>query len=131
MADYYTQMTMQPEVPSDLLTEAEKDFLANFGIYGEELPHRKTVYLYAEQYNVDGWDEEEREVEEQELIDLCQALIKSSSGRLKFISMELAYTCSKMRPEAFGGSAYFITAEEFDFVSTSQWLMEKLGEVGE
>ena len=130
LADYYTQMTVQPEIPEDLLTEAELDFLARFGIEAEKIGHRKLYYLYAAEYDTTGYDYDEGgDGDEDELIEFCQALIKSSKGRLKFIYFEFAYTCNRMRPGAFGGGAYFITATGFQFVSTSQWLMERVNEV--
>ena len=129
MADYYTQATIQPEIPEDLLTEADLDFLARFGIETEKIVNSKKYYLYATEYDASGYNYDEgRDGDEGELIEFCQALIKSSGGRLKFIYFEFAYTCSKMRPDAFGGGAYFITADDFQSISTGHWLMERINE---
>lgn len=44
------------------------------------------------------------------------------------ISLEAAYTCSKMRPGEFGGCAAFITADGIEWNSTMHWLEEKRAE---
>lgn len=126
MANYYTQMTVQPFVPADLLSDSDLEFLSYFGIYSEG---KEELYLYAEEYRAEGDNGEGDTFEEDALIDFFQTKIKESGGRLKFISFEFAYTCSKMRPEAFGGAAYFITTEEFKHFGTQSWLMQQMEEV--
>jgi len=62
------------------------------------------------------------------------ALIALLQGFLKkfrpdgVIGFEIAYTCSKMRPDEFGGSAIVITADEVQSFGTAAWLLDRLGE---
>ena len=51
-----------------------------------------------------------------------------SNGELPWISKESAYTCSKMRPDGFGGGAIFITADDIQYSFTGQWLEERISE---
>lgn len=42
------------------------------------------------------------------------------------VYFEAAFTCSKPRPDEFGGAAWFITKDEVKSFGTSQWLMTQL-----
>lgn len=41
---------------------------------------------------------------------------------LEYVEVEAAWTCSKMRPDGFGGAATLITADAVQSVSTAGWL---------
>jgi len=45
-----------------------------------------------------------------------------------YITVEGAYTCSKMRPGEFGGFAVFITEDDCEHFGTTSWLRGKLEE---
>jgi hypothetical protein len=45
---------------------------------------------------------------------------------LDFIEVETAWTCTKMRPDGFGGAATLITADAIEGMSTSSWLDEAI-----
>lgn len=54
---------------------------------------------------------------------LFQDIVRRSST-LKFVSVEAAFTCTKMRSDGFGGMAMLITAEEVFSKSTGELLQE-------
>lgn len=45
------------------------------------------------------------------------------------ISFEFAYTCSKPRPDEFGGGAVVVTADDDLWSSTSSWVKQTVAEV--
>lgn len=49
------------------------------------------------------------------------------SDTLDHFQVMMAWTCSKMRPDGFGGMAIFITADDIDTISTAGFLEEALG----
>jgi hypothetical protein len=44
------------------------------------------------------------------------------STTLRYITVHTAWTCSKMRPDGFGGSAMLITAKRIFYISTADFL---------
>lgn len=131
MADYYTQMTVQPVFPEGLITEEELRIMGLFGIDAYWDKPEGTIYLSAEEYSGSGWDNhslENEAKEEKDLTTLFQEIIKRSEGKVPWISFEFAYTCNRMRADGFGGSATFITADDIEYVSTAGWLQERISE---
>jgi len=129
MADYYANCVLQPYLPENLVTDADEAFLSAFGFAANR--QGGAVYLYAEEYTGSGmvYDdpvEGEREVEEADLSARLQEIIRRSRGAVPWISLEFAYTCSKMKSDGFGGSAWFITGDSVEDISTSGWLQEKI-----
>lgn len=55
---------------------------------------------------------------------ILQDIVRRSST-LNHLTVVAAFTCSKMRPDGFGGAATFITADSIEFMSTSQFLEER------
>lgn len=51
---------------------------------------------------------------------ILQDIVRRSA--LDYIEVEAAWTCSKMRPDGFGGAATLITAEDIERVSTAGFL---------
>ncbi|MDD2462463.1 MAG: hypothetical protein PHI97_00535 [Desulfobulbus sp.] len=151
MANYYTRSIIQPEIPAHLLTKFHLAILDAFSIEldEQEREHGKTYYLYApdsphftafdREFTEDeladcdpviiGFFEVGKELDEDDLIALFQVIIKNSNGELPWISIEQSYNCSKMLPDGFGGSALLVTADDVQFMSTSQWLEQRIGEV--
>ncbi|MDX2263447.1 MAG: hypothetical protein NW215_00550 [Hyphomicrobiales bacterium] len=66
-------------------------------------------------------------LEEDELEDLLQTILKRSET-LTHLAITKAYTCSKMRPGAFGGSITLIRAKGVRFTSTADMLEDWLSE---
>jgi len=58
---------------------------------------------------------------------ILQDVVKRSA--LDFIEVEAAWTCSKMRPDGFGGAATLITVDAIESVSTAGWLDEAISRV--
>ncbi len=55
---------------------------------------------------------------------IFQDIVQRSA--LDHVEVEAAWTCSKMRPDGFGGAATLITADEIEAVSTAGWLEEAI-----
>lgn len=58
---------------------------------------------------------------------IFQDIIRRSA--LDYVEVETAWTCSKMRPDGFGGAATLITAEDIASVSTAGFLEEAVARV--
>ena len=56
--------------------------------------------------------------------DLLQWLLKHDPDT-PYVTIEGAYTCSKLRPGEFGGFAWFITEDSYDCSGTQLWIHEK------
>lgn len=56
---------------------------------------------------------------------ILQDIVRRSST-LDCLTVVAAFTCSRMRPDGFGGAATFITADSIEFMSTSQFLEERM-----
>src|SRR3546814_2542006 len=52
---------------------------------------------------------------------IFQDIVQRSA--LDYVEVEAAWTCSKMRPDGFGGAATLITADDIETVSTAGWLV--------
>lgn len=131
MADYYSQSVFQPSIPKHLLKEDDLKFLTAFNI-DTEPDGEDTLYLFAEDWCTSAVmeyeDGTEKELDENDLFTRFQEIITRSNGELPWIYKETSYGCSKMRPDGFGGSAAFITADDVQFYGTSMWLEERLSE---
>jgi hypothetical protein len=129
MADNYCQAVFQPNIPKHLINDEQRRIIEAFSITIE--PDGDVLYLYAEDWCTDAHltDENgtEKDLDEDDLFGCFQEIIRCSNGELKWISKEQAYTCSRMRPDGFGGGALFITADDVQYVSTSEWLEQQIG----
>jgi len=134
MADYMNHAVFQPSIPKHLINDEDRRIIEAFSIIFETDGEDK-FYLYAEEWCCNGFlnsDEPEgKEIElgEDELFARLQEIICRSNGELSWISKESAYTCSRMRPDGFGGGAVFITADDIQYCFTGQWLEERICEV--
>lgn len=61
---------------------------------------------------------------------VLQHIVARSAGRLKYVTVESAFTASKMVPDGYGGCVTLITATDITGTSTHQWLTEQLKEQG-
>ena len=123
MADMYTQVTITPSIPKDLLPEGHLKFLNGYGIRWED-DHGKW-YLYADEYSASSFEDVgddgervEKEHGEDELVALFQNVIKKSKGELKYVYLHAGCICSKMRPDEFGGWVIFITKKSHHWMGT-------------
>ena len=62
-------------------------------------------------------------------VQIFQDII-AHSDTVEYVTLESAHTCSKMRSDGFGGSAEIITAQDYHYVNTSEWLTNTEGEIG-
>lgn len=73
--------------------------------------------------NLEELDEEFRSPERVRLAssieDLLRAILKINRDKTDYLKLEGAHTCSRMRPDGFGGSALVVTETEYAWVSTS------------
>lgn len=133
MADYMNQSVFQPSIPKHLFNDEDRRIIEAFSITFESDGEDK-FYLYADEWCCNGYldseepDGEEIELSEDDLFSRFQEIIRRSNGELPWISKESAYTCSRMRPDGFGGGAVFITADDIQYSFTGQWLEERIRE---
>jgi hypothetical protein len=123
MANNYSQATVSPELPSALFSDEELRTL-EFAC-GLSCEHNEDqLYFFAETcFSEFGEDDTGFGVD-------CLALMQRKLCQLDpaaypCISIQGAATCSKMRPDEFGGFAHLITRDGIRSVSTWQWLREQ------
>ena len=131
MADYFSQAVFQPSIPKHLITDEDRRFIEAFNITLEADGDK--FYLYAEDWCTSGVldaedPKDDQELYEDDLFARFQEIIRRADGELTWISKESAYTCSRMRPDGFGGGAVFITADDIQYCSTSMWLEQRISE---
>ena len=133
MADYMNQSVFQPSIPKHLITDEDRRFIEAFSITFESDGEDK-FYLYADEWCCNGYLDpeepggEEIELTEDDLLNRFQEIIRRSNGELPWIYKESAYTCSRMRPDGFGGGAVFISADDIQYCFTGQWLEQRISE---
>ena len=156
MADYYSQCVVSPMLPLSDLTAAEHLILCNmfeseadadelylFAEVGRnsmfDLERSDIVAALATTAKgsaaadllagaIAGLSEDDTVAEidlDDQWIGILQEIVRRSPT-LTFIAIETAFTCTKMRPDGFGGSALLITADTVDAMSTSQFIDEAL-----
>jgi|GEM_PF-1156423 len=134
MADYMNQSVFQPSIPKHLINDEDRRIIEAFSITLEPDGEDK-FYLYADEWCCNGYlnpeepGSEDVELTEDNLFCMFQEIIRRSNGELPWIYKESAYTCSKMRPDGFGGGAVFINADDIQYSFTGQWLQERISEV--
>lgn len=131
MADYNSQAAYQPAIPKYLISKEDLEFIKAFGV-DVELNGDDKLYFFEEKWctiafmeNSEGNEVEHRE---EDLLARFQEIIRRSNGELPWISRETAYTCSERRPDGFGGSSVFITADDIQYFGTSSWLEQRISE---
>jgi len=131
MPNYDSQATYQPSIPKHLFSKDDINFIEAFGVSIESDGYDK-FYLFEENWCSDAQivDSEGNEIEhgEEQLLGRFQEIIRRSNGELSWISRETSYTCSKMAPDGFGGSAVFITVDDIQYFGTSSWLGQRISE---
>lgn len=119
MANYYTQLVVQPEIPAQLLDEALRDRLEQCGLNCDHDQREDTYYIYSMEHASD--DDAGIAFEE-----VLQEVVTNASGKLPRLTIEAALVCSKPRPDGFGGFAMVITASNIKYMSTSLWIQANL-----
>lgn len=123
MANNYSQATVSPDLPATLFDEEELGSLAIACGLGCERDGDNLYFFAEECFSEEGEDEEVGCVD-------CLALMQAKLRQLDpadypHITIQGAASCSKMRPDEFGGFAYLITRDDVHSMSTWQWLHEQ------
>lgn len=159
MADYFSQIVIQPDAPVAAMTPLERRVL------GEIFEHEAVgddLYFFASAGPNDflfiSLEEAQELLAESAGTESCLAVhiekeladrapeaaeleldmsmigyecilqdIVRRSDTLDHFQVMVAWTCSKMRPDGFGGMAIFITADDIASMSTTGFLEEALG----
>jgi hypothetical protein len=123
MANNYYQATIWPMLPAALFNDEDLQSLRiSCGLTFEKDEDR--LYFFAESnFSEEGEDDSESCVN-------CLAILQEKLGYLDpsaypRIVIEVAATCSRMRPGEFGGFAHLITREFIRSMTTWQWLHEQ------
>ena len=155
MADYYTQLVVQQNIPLSLISPFEKLLLSAM------LDHEQIddeMYFFASEQVCDFPDVLRRDLQEalaaspqrsrlkkfallqldrhaadcahidldftasiygsDAYLIILQDIVRRSKGQLPHLTIAAAYTCSKMRPDGFGGMCIVITPSNIRFWST-------------
>ncbi len=133
MADYYTKVVLQPEIPDELLTEDVHEKLAAF--FNRVYDAEHGWYMYSEDYNstpvMKGANGAEVELTEADLFDCLQKLIRRSNGRLNHFTIRASWDCTDPLRDAYGGHAVFITADAVKTLNTTVWLEQQIYRLNE
>ena len=123
MANNYYQATVSPELPATLFHEDELRSLEFACGLTCERAGGNLYFFAGESFGEEGEDEDGQPVN-------CLTLMQEKLKQLDpvaypHIAVHGAATCSKMRPDEFGGFAYIITRDAVRSLSTWQWLDEQ------
>jgi hypothetical protein len=123
MADNYSQATVSPELPAALFNDEELRSLETAcGLRCERVGDN--LYFFAETcFYEDGEDDDGFGVDCLALFQ--EKLLKLDAVAYPYIAIQGAATCSKMRPDEFGGFAYFITRDHVRSMATWAWLYDQ------
>lgn len=153
MADYLTQVVVRPSIPNACMTPLERWLLEQ--MLESEPDDDDTTCFFASEGIVDladATDELEAKMRDDTSslaaavrgqlpnandpgsLDLdaighaavFQAIIARHTELIPYVTLEMAFTCSRMRPDGFGGGAKLITADAVSSVYTGQWVDEQL-----
>lgn len=154
MADYFSQTVVQPSIPNAYMTPLERWLLEQ--MFEFEPDDHNTTYFFATEGTNSTADAEDEELgiilrddasplaaalrdqlanaDDPGWLDLdrvsyatvFQAIVARHPDQVPFVTVEMAFTCSKMRPDGFGGGAELITADDVRWINTSRWLAERI-----
>lgn len=155
MADYYNRTVVTPAIPIELMTPLEAWILKNTFEFHEDKGDR-SIYFFTQECMNSFFETEDPEfililrsdasplaekmatefaeagspadwdLGSTSYVDVFQVIIKRSAGRLPYVCLETAQTCSSMRLDGFGGTAEIITEAQAQFVNTGRWLHEMI-----
>lgn len=156
MSDYYQQTVVHQPIPHDCMAPLERWLMDR--IFEHEPDGENCEYYFASEcpateVEFDESFEVAREQSQSLCAELCaevahhadgslvdlnavhfstvlQSIVKRNRDRLPYVTAESGFTCSKMRPDGFGGASWLITPDEIAFQSTGEWLEAELEERG-
>lgn len=65
-----------------------------------------------------------------EVIDFAQTYLHECDPA-GVVTIEWANTCNKMRPDGFGGGAAVVTATRVEYITTHEWIAQRLADLSE
>ncbi|HEY1261763.1 MAG TPA: hypothetical protein VGF34_21140 [Stellaceae bacterium] len=160
MADYFTPTVIQPTIPAAEITPLERLLLSHIFhaepdgerlyFFADEgpcdmiwidrapietalalsVPGTATAFVTEQLARVPA-DNAEIELDCSDMIweAIFQDIVRRSAS-LRYVTAVSAFTCSKMRPDGFGGMAVLITADDVTGKSTSDIIADFLTEAG-
>ncbi|MGE3738206.1 MAG: hypothetical protein AB7I59_01710 [Geminicoccaceae bacterium] len=137
MADYMVQGVVHESIPVDKLSAVDLTVAHAMGLFSAEHEGEVTFTIeggwqdevHAEDVMVDDQDSQEllELLGDDEFIGIEEFLRHlCRKSELPYLTVELAFTCSKMRDDGFGGAAVVVTPEAVYSQATSEWLDAKL-----
>ena len=125
MADYYTNLSFNLELPTEALDWIEAE------VKGEQSAKFEKKYGSITGCNFERSDPKTLWISNDESanINALSAVIQEALKKFNLkdkIGFKYAFTCSNPHLDAFGGGATVITKNSFDYISTSMWLDEKM-----
>lgn len=145
MADYFTRGVVRPSLPlteeqravmllytDEVSSETpEEDLLPGEKLFLEIFPESEDCWggslgLAREKDGEEYYLFAEESLGDMDLRFLQHVLDGLDSEKYPYITVEYAHTCSKMRPDGWGGGAWFITREGVEYVNTGSWLEKKI-----
>jgi hypothetical protein len=57
---------------------------------------------------------------------IFQAIVKRNKAELPFISIDQAFTCSRLRLDGFGGASTLIMPDSIEHMDTTTWLKKRI-----
>jgi len=145
MADYYTTFSEQLTFKTRQGATWAQKYLEQFnGEIDEDNPKSEELEALADLYELESdyfvlefqwdisqenkkwgiWMRSEENGNPDHVAQFVQAYLKKFDPQGCF-GLSWAATCSKMRTDAFGGGAIFITAETIDWMHTGDWIFKK------
>lgn len=154
MADYHSQTVVQPSIPNACMTALERWLLEQ--MFEFEPDDNDTTYFFAAEganSMADAADDELEAIlsedasplaaalreqlanaDDRDWLDLdrfgyapvFQAIVARHPDQVHYVTITMAFTCSKMRPDGFGGGAELITAKGVRWINTSRWLADQV-----
>lgn len=155
MADYFSQTIVQPVIPNACITPLERFLLEQMFEHEED---GGRTYFFASESVTDLIDRSDgvletllgadasplaaalrealRTADDPDCLDVgdvgyaavFQAIVARHLTEVPYVTVEVAYTCSRMRPDGFGGSAELITAAGSQSMGTGAWLESRIEE---
>lgn len=156
MADYFSQTVVQPAIPNGCITPLERWLLEQ--MFQCEGYADERTYFFASESIKDQIDRSDgvldallgadasplaaalrealRTADDPDWLDVgdigyaavLQAIVARHPIEVPYVTVEVAYTCSRMRPDGFGGAAELITAAGSQWMGTGAWLESRIAE---
>lgn len=122
MANYYTEFALSINVTPEEAKWLDATLEGENHEADSELSYCSD-WKFDEKEGVFHFSSEGGSDDVEKLAELLQTFIKKFNGDP--IAFEYAFTCSKHKPDAFGGGACIVTKNDIEWMTTRVWLWEK------